>query len=227
MNALPDWFWISLLALGAVVLVGASVYAARSRRKAFRAAAAALGLIAPKKTRPISKRESKKFNLFSRGNSGKWMNICSDPIGSRLLFDFRYVFSIPLIASRRYAQTVAAFSVGISGLPDFQLTPSTSLDRIAPKLGFKAIRNEHHPEFNKRYWLRGDEDFQISALFTDQLVDRLASLDRRAEYSIEKGGDWLIVYRHGVLMNPAAIADFWNFAEQLAELFVPRQSARV
>jgi len=82
-------------------------------------------------------------------------------------------------------------------------------------------------EFNKRYWLRGDKDFQISALFTDQLVDRLASLDRRAEYSIEKGGDWLIVYRHGVVMSPAAIADFWNFAEQLGELFVPRQSARV
>jgi len=35
MNALPDWFWISLLALGAVVLVGASVYAARYSTKGF------------------------------------------------------------------------------------------------------------------------------------------------------------------------------------------------
>jgi hypothetical protein len=111
-------------------------------------------------------------------------------------------------------------------LPDFQLTPATSLDRIAPKLGFKAIRNERQPEFNKRYWLRGDEDFQIGALFTDQLIDRLASLDPRAEYSIEKGGGWLIVYRHAVLMTPASIAYFWNFAEQIAELFVPKQSAR-
>jgi len=143
-----------------------------------------------------------------------------------MLFDFRYVFGIPLIASRRYAQTVAAFSVGLTGLPDFQLTPATSLDRMAPRLGFKAIRIERHPEFNKHYCLRGDEDFQIGALFTNQLIDRLASLDRRAEYSIEKGGDWLIVYRHGVLARPASIADFWNFAEQLAELFVPQQSAR-
>ncbi len=223
MNALPDWFWILLLAFGVVVLVGARVFGARSRRKAFCAAAAGLGLGMSQKTRPISRRESKKFNLFSRGNSRKWINICSDPIGSRLLFDFRYVFGIPLIASRRYAQTVAAFSVGRSGLPDFQLTPATSLDRIVPKLGFKAIRNERHPEFNKRYWLRGDQDFQIGALFTDQLIDRLTSLDCRGEYSIEKGGDWLIVYRHDVLVSPESIADFWKFAEQLAGLFVPQQ----
>jgi hypothetical protein len=102
-NALPDWFWISLLAVGAVLLVGARVYAARSRRKALRSAAEALGLGMSKKTRPISGRESKKFNLFSRGNSGKWINIYSDPIGGRLLFDFRYVFGLPFIASHRCA----------------------------------------------------------------------------------------------------------------------------
>jgi hypothetical protein len=227
MNPLPEWFWIGVLALGPVTLVGVRIYAARSRRKAFRSAAVAIGLDAFPKTRPIPRRTSKKFNLFSRGNSGRGINICSDQIVSRLLFDFRYVFGIPLIASRRYAQTVAAFSVGIAGLPDFQLTPATRLDRVAPKLGFKAIRSDRRPEFNKRYWLRSDEDFRVSALFTDQLIDHLASIDLRAEYSIEKGGDWLILYRHGVLTSPASLADFWRSAERLAALFVRLKDTQV
>jgi hypothetical protein len=220
MSALPDWFWIGLLGFGVAVLVGASIYGAHSRRKAFQSAAMSLGLELFLKQRPFTKEESKKFKLFSRGNSGKWVNVWSNQPGTRLLFDFRYVFGIPLLAARRYAQTVAAFAAGITGLPDFQLTPATSLDRFAPKLGFKAIRNDRRPEFSKRYWLRSDQEFEVSALFTEALIDQLALLDRRAEYSIEKGGHWVIVYRHGLTVSPVALVDFWKNAERLAALFV-------
>ena len=65
--------------------------------------------------------------------------------------------------------------------------------RIAPKLGFKAIRNERHPEFNKRYWLRGDEDFQISALFTDQLIEPVGIV-RPSRGVLDREG-WRLAYR--------------------------------
>jgi hypothetical protein len=139
---------------------------------------------------------------------------------SCFLFDFGYTFGVPLLASRRCYQTVAAFSVRAWNLPDFQLTPATVLDRMAPSLGFKAITPNSRPEFGKRYWLRGREDFRIEAVFADPLIDQLSMLDPDFKYSIEKRGDWLIIYQHGALADARSIAMFWHRAHQLAHLFL-------
>jgi len=137
---------------------------------------------------PFSLGERKGFSLFSRGDSRKWENIFSNnaPVITELLFDFGYTFGIPLLASVRYRQTVAAFSARVTNLPDFQIAPATTLDRIAPKLGFQAIQFASRPDFGKKYWLRADDEIAVRALFSDTFIDRLASADSKTPWYVEK-----------------------------------------
>ena len=219
MNSFPDWLWVVVLALGCVLLIGARLYGARSRKRAFEMAAVPLGLTNAG-TRNDLRTERKKFNLLSRGHSGRWTNLHSDLSGSCLMFDFSYTFGLPFVASKRYRQTVAAFSTRSVDLPDFQLTPATVLDCWAPALGFKAIKNDLRPEFGKRYWLRGPDEFRVGAVFTEVRIDELKALDPGGHYSIEKGGLWLIVYRHGTLAGDRYLVPFWHSAQRIAGLFL-------
>jgi len=220
-----DWsseLWIVLLFIGISLVVGVRVYANRSRAKALNAVVARLGLFRLDDQAPFSLGERKGFSLFSRGNSRKWENIFSNnaPVITELLFDFGYTFGIPLLASLRYRQTVAAFSARVTNLPDFQMAPATTLDRIAPKLGFQAIQFASRPDFGRKYWLRADDEIAVRALFSDTFIDRLASTDSKTVWYVEKAGQWLLVYRHGLLFAPEALPEFWQASRGIANLFL-------
>ena len=146
-----EW-WIGVLGGALVLLIGTVLYARRSRTSAFRSAAAHLGLSAFSGPNPFSKEERKALNLFSRGYGGKQTNMVADrpDSPSMFLFDFGYKFGLPIIANVRYNQTVVAFSARLTGTPDFQMTPATTLDRGAPKLGLQAIRFDSHPDFGSK-----------------------------------------------------------------------------
>jgi hypothetical protein len=216
-----EW-WIVVLVFGIGLLIGARSYAIRARRRGLKGASLTMGLGASLRAVPFSRQERKQINLISRGNSRKWSNILADREAEpkQLLFDFSYLFGLPLIAGIRYRQSVAAFSVRLSGIPDFQMTPATTLDRAAGKLGLQAIRFESHPDFGRKYWLRTGDETAVRAFFTGPFLDRLATADPAANWSVEKAGRWLVVYRHNVLFPPAAILQFWQNAGALASLFL-------
>ena len=189
---------------------------------ALNAVAERLGLARLDGRVPFTSAERKGLSLFSRGNSRKWENIFSndDAAVTELLFDFSYTFGIPLLANVKYHQTVAAFSSRMTNLPDFQLTPATSLDRLAPKLGFQALQFTLRPDFGKKYWLKGTDEIAVRALFNDTFIDRLTAVDPKAAWFIEKAGQWLIVYRHGVLFAPMVLPEFWQASRGIANLFL-------
>ncbi len=219
-----DWsgpWWLLILGLGFGLLIGAVVYARRSRRSGLGSSAAQLGLRELNRTPPFSNEEKKGFNLFSRGYAGKWTNIFADnpEMPSALFFDFSYRFGLRFIASVTHSQSVAAFSARVTGLPDFQLTPATSLERVAPKLGLQALRFESRPEFGKRYWLRSTQEIAARALFTNTFIDRLASIDPQGRWYVEKSGQWLLVYRHGTLAPPD-LRSFWQTSGMIGDLFL-------
>lgn len=220
-----DWsgpWWLLVLVFALALLIGCAVYAARTRRSGLISAAALLGLKPLQSPNPFSTEEKKGFNLFSRGYGGKWINLLAD-IGeppSVLFFDFSYRFGLRLIASRKYYQSVAAFSARLTSLPDFQLTPATTLERIAPKLGLLAIQFESRPEFGKKYWLRASNEIAIRALFNDTFIDRLSSTDPRAAWYVEKSGGWLLVYLHGKSCAPAGLPRFIEASRAMAGLFL-------
>lgn len=223
-----DWsgiWWVGVLAFGITLLIGAAIYAKRQRSSQLRAAAAQLGFKAYQGPNPFSSEERDGVNLFSRGYGGKWKNIAADnvDIPAIFLFDFTYRFGLRFIASVGYSQNVAAFLAQMTSLPDFQLTPATSLDRLGPKLGLRAIRLESRPKFGKKYWLRAKDEMLVKALFTNALVDGLMACDPQASWSVEKSGRWLLVYRHGKSSTPQALPSFWSSAHTIGNLFLRPQ----
>ncbi len=220
-----DWsgiWWVGVLAFGIALLIGTAIYAKRQRRRDLGEAAAHLGLKVYLGPNPFSSEECKGVNLFSRGYGGKWKNMAADKVDnpSAFLFDFAYRFGLRLVASVGYSQNVAAFLAQMTSLPDFQMTPATLLDRLAPKLGLQAIRFESRPKFGKKYWLRGKDEILVKSLFTDGLLDSLATCDPQASWSIEKSGRWLFVYRHGQSSSPHDLPSFFSAAQRIANLFL-------
>lgn len=220
-----DWsgpWWLFVLGFGLALLIGVAVYARRSRRSGLGSSAERLGLKELKGTAPFSTEEEKGFNLFSRGYAGKWTNIFADnpEMPSALFFDFSYRFGLRLIASVGYSQSVAAFSAHLTSLPDFQLTPATSLERLAPKVGLQSLRFESRPEFGKRYWLRSGDEMAVRAFFTDAFIDRLSITDPKAAWYVEKSGRWLLVYLHGKSCAPSGFTDFFQACRSMADLFL-------
>jgi hypothetical protein len=220
-----DWsgpWWLVVLGLGLALLIATAVYARRSRSSGFAAAAAQLGFRAFSDPTPFSPEERKGLNLFSRGYGGKWTNMFADnpETPSALFFDFSYRFGLRFVASVGYRQNVAAFSVRLTSLPDFQLTPATALDRIAPKLGLQAIRFESRPEFGRKYWLRATDEIPVRALFTDLFIDHLSTTDPRAAWYVEKTGRWLIIYQHGKSFAPPHLPHFLQASRAMADLFL-------
>jgi hypothetical protein len=220
-----DWsgpWWLIVLGFALALLIGTAVYARRSRRSGFFGAAARLGLAPFLGPVPFNPEERKGFNLFSRGYSATWTNLMVDnpDVPSALLFDFSYRFGLRIIASVGYSQTVAAFSARLTSLPDFQLTPTTSLERMAPKLGLQGLYFESRPEFRKRYWLRARDEISVRAIFTDTRIDHLAASDPQAMWYVEKIGRWLLVYSHGRTYSPADLPGFFVAARAMADLFL-------
>jgi hypothetical protein len=220
-----DWsgpWWLGIIAVGITLLIGTAIYAQRKRRSRLLAAAGQLGFKVYAGPSPFSSVERKGINLFSRGYGGMWKNMAADKVDtpSIFLFDFTYRFGLRFVASVRYSQNVAAFSARMTNLPDFQLTPTTLPDRLAPKLGLQAIRFDSRPKFNEKYWLRSKDDLLVKALFSDALIDGLMAFDPQTRWSVEKSGGWLIVYRHGMLSAPQALRNFWSSAHAIADLFL-------
>jgi hypothetical protein len=220
-----DWtgeWWVVILGAGAIFLVVGALYLTRSRAFRLRSAAAQLGFISLQGLNPFSDEEKKALNLFSRGDDGEMVNLFGDRFDSpsMLLFDFVYSFGVPPNPSVRYSQTAAAFKVHGDGVPDFQMIPATALDATTPKVSPPAIRFDSHPDFAKRYCLRGEDETAVHAFFGSALLDRLTASDAAADWSVEKSGSWLIVYRHDGLFAPKAIPESWQHAQEVANLFL-------
>lgn len=215
-----DWsgeWWVLILGPGLVILVVGILYFTRSRAFRFRSAAAQLGLIALQGLNPISEQDKNKSSLFSRGSGGKISNLFGDCVKSPswLLFDFSDSIGSP--AGTNCRETVAAFAAP-DGVPDFQLIPVSSANVAPPSPGLQNICLDS--EFGRRHSLRAESELSVRNLFTNVLIDRLIAAASRVEWSVEKAGAWLLVYRHNVLFPPQSISESGQRAQAVASVFL-------
>ncbi len=207
--------WVAVLISGVLLLIGVTIYQRRVRKIAIQIAAARLGL-KQIKGRLFSRTERKRLPLLHRGLFGKYSNALADKSATTrvLIFDYSYIFGLPLLADTRYHQTVAAFRVP-GTVPDFALAPATNLDRVLKSYDWSGVVLDWDPEFLRRYWLRGPDEHAIRTFFSSGLTTRIRELDPTTRWSIEKGGEWLLIYIHGCIFNPP---DMWPIVTALAQI---------
>jgi len=201
---------VIVLVAGIVLLLVASV---RRHRRKERARADGLKRVASRLRFDFAEDENedlrtrlKHFRLFSQGGGRKVGNVIRARISDLdvVLFDYRYTINAGQ-SSQTFRQTVALFEAPTTTFPAFALRPEHLFHKLGQVFGYRDIDFDAHPEFSKRYLLRGTDENRIRRLFSS---DVLRHLERLQGISVEAAGEQLIYYRSGKRVPPDDIPAF-------------------
>ncbi len=126
------------------------------------------------------------FHLFSQGRRKKILNVLQGRAGDIdvSVFDYRYVTGGGQ-QSRHWRQTVILFESDEMRLPSFTLRPENLFHKIGQVFGYKDIDFDSHPEFSKRYLLRGENESEVRDTFS---ADTLRFYESDRKLSTEAAG---------------------------------------
>lgn len=158
------------------------------------------------------------FNLFKKGRRRKIYNVLYQEDAwletNLCIFDYSYVKGKNK-SSRQKKQTVFFIRSKKLGLPEFYMQPEHFFHRIGALLGFEDIDFQEHPEFSRRYHLKGEDPEWIEATFDDKVI-RFFSVER--DWSAEGVGYYLVLYREGVQFSPKHVVNFYRKGIELCNL---------
>lgn len=207
-----------LLFIGlAVAAVIYGNYVSEKRRKALAEAAQLMGFDWLDNSLGTVTNQLRHFSLFNRGSRAAGYNAMRGQVGSRevLVMDYRYTTGSGKNRST-HTQTVAVFPQLATRLPHFELSPENFLIKLMQAFGYRDINFEEHPEFSKKYLLRGTDEEQIRAAFNPDVLDYFAS---HPGWCVESKEGMLLVYRDNVTCPPEQVPEFTAEASRIAALF--------
>ena len=151
---------------------------------------------------PLMQRFTGRVSNVLRGKAGE---------AELVLFDYSWK---PFWSNDRAEQTLAAYHLPGRGLPEFELRPEGTTDRLVAKLGFQDVDFDSHPGFSASYRLKTDDEGAIRTIFCPELLEHF---EREAEWSLEGKGAWLAAYRAERLVAPSDLQTFIEQTTRIAE----------
>ena len=178
----------------------------RKRTEALAALAASLGL----DFTPVDESGLRSgfvgFNLFSHGRGGEIKNIAYGRMDDAEVMAFDYSYTTGSGKNRRtHHQTVAFLQSDALDLPEFVARPEGLFDKIGQVFGYQDIDLPLHPEFSRRYILRGTDEGRIRDTFT---ADVARHFEANPGLSLEAKADRFILYRPGKRLKPEQWGDW-------------------
>ncbi len=107
-----------------------------------------------------------------------------------------------------------------ANIPIFTLDKEGLLKFLYSLAGFRDIDIENHPDFNKRFYLGGDDEKSIRSVFTDELV---LFLESNPYYHVESNGRSLLILKKERLLGVQEIKRMIYFGRQLQRLLQGRE----
>ncbi len=199
-----------LIIPGIIILIVAAVILAwwheKKRRKRMREIAGSLGFIYQEKGDPLLFSLVDQFYLFSQGRSRRIYNVLKGRTGDSdvTIMDYQYTTGGGKNSST-FRQTVILFDSELLELPAFALRPENVFHKIGSAFGYQDIDFESHPEFSKKYLLRGINEEAVRNTFD---YDLLSYCERQKNLFLEGEGRKLIYYRSGKRIKPEEIKSF-------------------
>ena len=213
--AISEGTWTAIITVAAIGIVLAISYTlANKRAAALQNVAAAMGFSFERKGEALRNELNSGLNLLRSGRNPTVYNVMRGP-GDVALFDFDYTVGAGRTA-RTIGQTVAAYRFPGALMPEFHLCPEDFLHKAASAFGYKAIGFDTHPDFSKRYLLRGADENAIRAFFQPALLDFFRTLPEKPAWSVEAAGPWLIIYRAKKKTKPAEVSSFAQQTDRIA-----------
>jgi len=157
--------------------------------------------------------------LFTGQSTPKFKNVMTGFAAGfeTTLFDYSYSIDDGE-SSRTFAQTVAAFRQDL-WLPHFELRPEGLLDRIGEAFVHRDIDFDSHPDFSRRYFLRGTDQAGVRKLFGPSLLTFLEQLPADEKWHIEGNLTRLIIYQSDVEVEPGEFRSFLEKTTSIAKTF--------
>lgn len=140
-------------------------------------------------------------------------NTLSDSEGRYQLFDVE--FTEGAFIAREVVKTTVMHMSLEKEIPVFTLDKEGLLDFIYGLAGFRDIDIDNHPDFNKRFYLSGENSEEIKTLFTDELI---LFLESHPYYHIESNGSSLLILKKERLLSVQEIKAMLYFGKQLCQL---------
>lgn len=168
----------------------------------------------------------KGFDLCKTHRLKKARNIISktDPWKEEEIFIFDFVtvnfLSCQWFKNRSSRQTVFFASSKYLELPELMIKPKHQ-SKQWELFNSRVITFEHHPEFDKKYFVKGD-----NAAFTKKMVNRflIHYLTHMDGWTIESLNFLLIIYKRGHLVPPEEMQEFLDSCMEIYHRFkVPLQ----
>lgn len=201
-----------LIFLGFGALVGGLIYwshlTAKKRTEALRSIAASLGMEFDTEKYQPENLGLGAVSSLNKGSSRKAFNVMRGTFADAecLLFDYRYTTGSGKNSST-YEQTVVAFRVLGAELPVFTCRPEHFFHKFANFLGYEDINFDEFPRFSDTYRLNGNDEAAIRSIFNANVIRQLEA-ERVNPWTIDGGGDWLVLHQTNKKVVPNDIAQF-------------------
>jgi carbonic anhydrase len=114
--------------------------------------------------------------------------------------------------------TVIAFRFD-KNFPSFMVCNENFLWRLADKVGYRDIDLENAPEFSRRFFLHGDDEIAVRALFAPDVVQAFQGLESNSNFNLSASGKWLVVSRPGRIFAVEQIRDALTQTEAVVTAF--------
>ncbi|HET9399738.1 MAG TPA: hypothetical protein VFO34_02205 [Candidatus Acidoferrales bacterium] len=213
--AISEGTWTAIITIAAIGIVLAISYSLANRRAAaLQNAAAAMRFSFERKGEALRNELNSSLNLLRSGRNPTAYNVMRGP-GDVALFDFEYTVGADRSA-RTIGQTVAAYRFPGALMPEFHLCGEDFFHRAASAFGYKPIGFDTHPDFSKRFLLRGSDENAIRSFFQPALLDFFRTLPEKPAWNIEAAGPWLIIYRAKKKTKPAELSSFAQRTDEIA-----------
>jgi hypothetical protein len=209
------------IVVGVLALIGTIVVIAikieKKRSEALQAAAERMKFTFSRKGDPDLLDRLKGLHLFSQGHSKKITNVLMGKAGALDVAVFEYAYTTGGGQhSQRWRQTVILFESDGMDLPKFTLRPENIFHKIGQVFGYKDIDFDSHPEFSKRYLLKGENEEAVRATFG---TEARSFYESDLKLSTEAAGPQLIHYRSGKRVSPDEISEFIKQGVRVLTLF--------
>lgn len=158
--------------------------------------------------------------FLRRGHSQKIRNLMQKDVRGTMitLCDFTYVTGSGK-NRHTHTYTIALFRApGVDAFPTFELRPEHFFHKIAKQFGYHDIEFDSHPNFSKKYLLRGASEPQIRGVFDTRLLDYL---EQEPNWQVEATQDWMVVHRANRVKTDE-IESFLAQTTKIHLLFAPR-----
>ncbi|MGB5437875.1 MAG: SulP family inorganic anion transporter [Maribacter sp.] len=154
-----------------------------------------------------------KFVFFKTREIPYIYNTLKEENERYMLFDVEFTEGA-FIAKEVVKTTVMHINLDFD-IPFFTLDKEGLLDFKYGLEGFKDITIDNHPDFNKRFFLSGENNKAIHSLFTDELI---LFLESHPYYHIESSGTTLLILKKERLLSVQEIKAMLYFGQQLCGL---------